>query len=122
MNLKLSLGVDFDPRCVHNAQVSYVELAILVENHELTLPELFVVADDVVVAIAFTDFELSQVTVELNLQVLQLLSIDICELQHKVVALLSDWFNFNHLSLHVNFSFSLLLRQLQKVHLIQQLL
>ena len=64
---------------MHNSQVSNEVLSVGVEDHELRLPELFVVGDDIVINITFTNLELRKVSIKLHLQIFELLSINICE-------------------------------------------
>ena len=63
------------------AKITNVVLAILVDDHELGFPELLVVGDLVVVLLSLTDLVDASVTVELDLNVLELSGVDRFELE-----------------------------------------
>lgn len=93
MDLKLSVLVHLDSGGMDYSQVSDVVLSILRKNHELRLPQLLIVAEDVVIAVTLSNLELSQVAIKLKFKVLQLLSINISKLQIEIVLLFRSGFD-----------------------------
>ena len=58
MKLEGSLATDLDPRGVDHTQVSNEVPTSNVKDHELRLPELLVIGDDVVVNVSLSHLEL----------------------------------------------------------------
>lgn len=81
VDLDFALGVELQPGGMNEAKISDEVLAVDRADHELRLPELLVVGDVVVARFAFTDLENGPVAVEENLDVLELLSVDLLELE-----------------------------------------
>lgn len=81
VDLDFALGVELQSGGMNEAKISDEVLAVDRADHELRLPELLVVGDVVVARFAFTDLENGPVAVEENLDVLELLSVDLLELE-----------------------------------------
>ena len=79
LDLNLGVHVNLYSGGVNNAEIADEVLAALANDHELGLPELFVVGDLVVVGLTFTDLVDTLGAVDGDLQVLELLSIDSLE-------------------------------------------
>ena len=58
------------------SQIPDVVLSVMVDNHELALPQFFVVWDLVVVGLTFTNLVDGSVSVEFDLHVLKLFGVD----------------------------------------------
>lgn len=70
---------------MHNSQITDVVLAVLANNHQLRLPQFFVVGDLVVVSFAFADLEHAGGTIHANLKILELVSIHSLEVHVELV-------------------------------------
>jgi len=68
---------------MHESQISDVVLAVLVNDHELTLPELLIIGDLIVVGLSLSDLEDFSVSVESDLHTFELLGVDAFELHHQ---------------------------------------
>ena len=78
-------GIDLYAGGVHDTQIADVILAVLADNHQLRLPQFFVVGDLVVVGFAFADFEHAGGTVNTNLKIFQLVSVHSLEVHVELV-------------------------------------
>ena len=58
------------------SKISDIVLTSNVDDHELSLPKLFVIWDLVVVGLSFTNLENSSVSLEVDLYILEFLSVD----------------------------------------------
>ena len=85
LDAHLRVLVDLDSGGVHDAQVTDEVLAVLADDHELGLPELLVVGDLVVVGVTLANLEHAGVTVERDVQALDLFGVDGLELQVQLV-------------------------------------
>ena len=54
------------------------------------------------VSVSFSDLELGKITVELDFQVLKLLSINIGEFEVEIVGLFLEWLQFESSSSHID--------------------
>ena len=73
---------------MHDSQISNIEATVLRYDHELRLPQFFVVGNDVMIAVPFADLELSLISAELDLQVSELVGVDRCEAEDELALLL----------------------------------
>lgn len=87
VKLKSSGGCHLQSGGVHNTQVSNVELSILRDDHELRLPEFFVVSNDIVIAVAFSDLELGLISAKLNFEVSEFIGVDRRKAEHQLIFL-----------------------------------
>ena len=85
LDLDLGVHIDLYSGGMDNTQVTDEVFAILADDHELRLPKLLVVGDLVMIAFALTNLEDTLGTINRDLQVLELLSIDGLELHVKLV-------------------------------------
>ena len=85
LDLDLSVHINLYSRGMDDTQVTDEVFAILTDNHELRFPQLLVVRDLVVIAFALTDLEDTLGTIDRDLQILELLSIDGLKLHVKFV-------------------------------------
>ena len=68
-----------------NSKISNVVFTTLANNHELGLPELFVVRDLIVVGFSFTDLEDALGSIDGDLQALELFSVNSLEIHVQFV-------------------------------------
>ena len=85
LDLDLGVHIDLYSGGMDNTQVTDEVFAILADDHELGLPQLLIVRDLVVIAFAFTDLEDTLGTIDRDLQVLELLSVDSFKFHVKLV-------------------------------------
>ena len=83
------------------SKISDVVLTSKRDDHELSLPELLVVWNLIMIGFTFTNFENSSVTLENDFNVLQLLGVNTLKLEHELLVWNSCWFK-DHLSLLEN--------------------
>ena len=102
LDLDVGVHVDLYTRGVDDAKITDVVLAVLADDHELRLPELLVVGDLVVVGLALTDLEDTLGTVDGDLKIFQLLSVDSLEFHVKLVAGGAVWQRVESAALEVN--------------------
>lgn len=76
LELDFSVLVDLDTTSVNDTHVTDEVPSIFADDHELTLPELLVIGDLVVVAFTLSYLEDSRVSFERELEVLELFSVD----------------------------------------------
>jgi len=70
---------------VNNTQITNVVLAILADNHELGFPKFLVVRNLIMVSFTFTNLEDTMVTLERDLEILKLLSVNALKLHVEFV-------------------------------------
>ena len=83
------------------SKISNVVLSSKRDDHELSLPKLFVVWNLIMVGFTFTNLENSSVSLEDDFDVLQLLGVNTLKLEHELLVWDHLWFK-NHLSLLEN--------------------
>lgn len=81
LDLNLAALVKLNARCVHKAEITDVVLTVLVDDHELSLPQLLVIGDLVMVLLALTNLKDATVTLKLDFNILELGRVDALELQ-----------------------------------------
>lgn len=74
--------------CMNDAQIAQVISAILADDDELALPELLVIGDNIMVAIALTNFELCLVSRDSYLEVAEFVGVNTREFEEKFAFLL----------------------------------
>ncbi len=79
LQLDLNAQVHLDPGGMHDAQVPDVELVALLDYHELTLPQLLIIGNLIMIVVALSYLELSQVSIEGDDCVLELIGVNIDE-------------------------------------------
>lgn len=112
LDLNFRSFVQLYSRGMDESKISDVILTVNVDDHELSLPKLFVVGDLVVVGLTLSNFENGSVSLEVDFDVLELLSIDRFELElesllrddirlQESLLLLEDTWRVDILSRHV---------------------
>ena len=74
----------------------------MIDNHELGLPELFIIGDYIMIAITFAYLELREVAIKLNFEVFKLFSVYIRELKIEILLLDFSWKDLEALSDKIN--------------------
>jgi hypothetical protein len=76
VQLEGCLPCDLQAGGMHDAEVAEVVPAIPIDNHELRLPQLLIVGDDIVIAVALTYLELGEGAIHLDLKVAELVRVN----------------------------------------------
>lgn len=76
LDLNFGTLIQLDSGSVNESEVTDVVLATLVDDHELRLPEFFIVGNLIVVGFTLTNFENSTIALKRNLDILQLCRVD----------------------------------------------
>jgi len=83
LELDLTLLVELHPGSVNESHISDIELSVDGANHELCLPELFVVRNMVMSRFSFTNLVDGSVTLDSDLNVSEFFSIYLLEFEHQ---------------------------------------
>lgn len=76
LDLNFGTLIQLDSGSVNESEVTDVVLATLVYDHELRLPEFFIVGNLIVVRFTLTNFENSTIALKRDLDILQLCRVD----------------------------------------------
>lgn len=79
LDLDFTLLVSLDSGSVNNSQISQEVLSVLLDDHELTLPELLVVWNLEVASFSLSDLEDGFVSLEVDVNISQFFSVDVNE-------------------------------------------
>ena len=108
LNLDRAVDVNFYSWGMDNTHITDIVLAILAHNHELRFPELFVIRNNVVVWLTFTNFVYSLGTVDRYLKVLKFFSVNCLEGHVEFVSgsLVRKWLKNTATEVHIYILFS----------------